>query len=317
MAPNIDWLSRFLASVSLSGRVEIRCSYGAPWNVTYQDSPIGEMPYHVVMAGTAVLEGPRGEEGDRLSAGDIVLYPHGDGHVLRDATGVPPGPVTEREVLNVLLSENTGTGERLEMVCGRFMIAAPHSRWLREYFPSVLVVRRGESHGEATATAQLHALLSLMRGEADAERLGGYALLNALSAALFTLVLRASSEGASSPPGLLMLASHPRLAPAIAAMFDQPARAWTLPELAALSSMSRATFMRRFQDALGRSATDLLQDIRISLAANALKTSTLATEAIADAVGYRSVAAFRRVFTERTGMTPGSWRREFTPGLKA
>jgi AraC family transcriptional activator of mtrCDE len=26
-------------------------------------------------------------------------------------------------------------------------------------------------------------------------------------------------------------------------------------------------------------------------------------------VGYQSVAAFRRVFTDKMGMTPGQWRR--------
>ena len=47
----------------------------------------------------------------------------------------------------------------------------------------------------------------------------------------------------------------------------------------------------------------------MSLAANALKKPGMSTEAVADAVGYQSVAAFRRAFTERMGMTPGQWRR--------
>ena len=63
--------------------------------------------------------------------------------------------------------------------------------------------------------------------------------------------------------------------------------------------------MRRFQDKLGRSAADLLTDIRMSLAANELKKPASSTEAVAEAVGYQSVSAFRRVFAERMGMTPG------------
>jgi AraC family transcriptional activator of mtrCDE len=35
----------------------------------------------------------------------------------------------------------------------------------------------------------------------------------------------------------------------------------------------------------------------------------MSTEAIAEAVGYQSVSAFRRVFADRMGMTPGEWRR--------
>ena len=59
---------------------------------------------------------------------------------------------------------------------------------------------------------------------------------------------------------------HPRLAAAITAMFADPARPWTLPDLADLCGMSRATFMRQFQDKLGRSALDLLTDLRMSMA---------------------------------------------------
>jgi AraC family transcriptional activator of mtrCDE len=35
----------------------------------------------------------------------------------------------------------------------------------------------------------------------------------------------------------------------------------------------------------------------------------MTTEAVADSVGYRSVAAFRRLFTDKMGLTPGQWRR--------
>jgi AraC family transcriptional activator of mtrCDE len=73
--------------------------------------------------------------------------------------------------------------------------------------------------------------------------------------------------------------------------------------------MSRATFMRRFQHTLGRSAAELLTDIRMSLAANALKKPEMSTEAVAESVGYQSMSAFRRVFADKVGMTPGEWRR--------
>lgn len=130
-------------------------------------------------------------------------------------------------------------------------------------------------------------------------------MLNALSSALFTLVLRSASEVDKAPEGLLALAGHPRLAPAIAAMFADPARPWKLPELAELCGMSRATFMRQFQDRLGRSALDFLTDLRMSLAANELRKPAISTEAVAETVGYQSVSAFRHVFTQRMGMTPG------------
>jgi AraC family transcriptional activator of mtrCDE len=74
--------------------------------------------------------------------------------------------------------------------------------------------------------------------------------------------------------------------------------------------MSRATFMRHFQEKLGRSAIELLTDIRMSLAANELKKPTMTTAAVAESVGYQSEAAFRRAFAGWMGMTPGEWRRQ-------
>jgi AraC family transcriptional activator of mtrCDE len=45
------------------------------------------------------------------------------------------------------------------------------------------------------------------------------------------------------------------------------------------------------------------------LAANELKKPSTSTETVAEVVGYQSLAAFRRAFTQRMGMTPGDWRR--------
>lgn len=163
-----------------------------------------------------------------------------------------------------------------------------------------------------TAT-QLVGLVSLMRGEATDDHLGGRAMLNALSTAMFALALRLASEADGAPVGLLALAGHPRLAPALAALFNEPARAWSLPELARISNMSRATLARQFQKTLGRSAADLLTDIRMTLAGNELKRSSMSSGAVAEAVGYQAKAAFQRAFKSHVGMTPAQWRKTQAP----
>ncbi|MBA9897766.1 cupin domain-containing protein [Burkholderia cepacia] len=308
-----DWLSRFMALVTVTGKLEIRCAFGAPWAVTYERSPACEIPYHVVLRGRAILENPDDGSVRELGGGDLVLLPHGSPHVLHDGSGLPPMPAVKRPGGHVFIGENAGTGERLDMLCGRFVVAPPHDRLIRRHLPADLVVRAVADSRTAdalAATARLTALVELMRAESLEQQLGGLAILDALSAALFALALRAISESGQAPTGLLALAGQPRLAPAIVAMLDDPARPWTLPELAALCSMSRATFMRHFQSKLGHSAADLLTDIRMSLAANALRRPSASAEAVSADVGYQSVAAFRRVFTRWAGMTPGEWRRQ-------
>ncbi|CAB3739349.1 AraC family transcriptional regulator [Paraburkholderia rhynchosiae] len=309
----VDWLSHLLQMITITGRPEVRCTYGAPWRVAWPQSAAHEIPYHVVLKGRAIIEDPETETTRELVAGDIVLLPHGSAHVLHDGSGHAAGPTYESEGAGGLtVSENDGQGERLDMLCGRFFIGPPHDRLIRNYLPTNLVVRTMESDGEtgiASASNHLAAFVRLMRDESRGDKVGGYSILNALSSALFTLVLREASESGRAPAGLLALAAHPRLAPALSAMFTDPAQPWSLPDLAGLCSMSRATFMRHFQDTLGRSAIDLLTDIRMSLAANELKKPTMTTEAVAESVGYQSVSSFRRLFADRMGMTPGQWRR--------
>jgi AraC family transcriptional activator of mtrCDE len=311
MSPPMDWLSRLLEMMTVRGQLELRCSYGAPWQVIYGDSDPGEMPYHIVLSGSAILETPGSGRPQNLCAGDIVMLTHGSAHILHDGGGARPKPSRERAGLNLTISENRGAGPRLDMLCGRIVLAPPHDRFIRAYLPARLVIRtstaEGSGHGETLA--QLNGLVALMRGESVADNLGGYAMMNALSAALFALALRTASESDEAPIGLLALAGQPRLAPALAAIFNDPARAWTLSELAALCNMSRVTLIRHFRDKVGRSPNSLLTDVRMALAANELKKPGISTEVVAETVGYQSVAAFRRAFTQHSGMTPAEWRR--------
>jgi len=298
--------------VPVHGHLDLRCFYGAPWVIAQDRAGPGEIPYHIVVSGSAVLEDPSGGPPRHLTAGDILLFPHGAAHTLHDGSGESPAPARERATLNMTISENAGTGDRLDMLCGRFVLTPQHERLLRDYLPPRLVVRapdRSASTERPATGAQLEGLVTLMRTESALESLGGRAMLNALSTAMFALTLRVGSESNEAPPGLLALAGHPRLAPALAAMFQEPARAWTLPELARLCHMSRATLARNFQERLGRSASDLLTDIRMTLAANELRKSSASTAAVAEMVGYQSEAAFQRAFKQRMSVTPAQWRR--------
>jgi AraC family transcriptional regulator, activator of mtrCDE len=309
----VDWLSHLLQMITITGQLEVRCAYGAPWRVAWPRSAANEIPYHVVLKGRAIIEDPETRTTRELVGGDIVLLPHGSAHVLHDGSGHTPGPTyNSQRSAGWMLSANDGQGDRLDMLCGRFFIGPPHDRLIRNYLPTDLVVRAmdgDDEEGVGSAANHLANFVGLMRMESAGDKPGSNAILNALSSALFTLTLRAASESDQAPEGLLAVAGHPRLAPAISAMLADPTRPWNLPDLADLCGMSRATFMRHFQEKLGRSAADLLVDIRMSLAANELKKPTISTEAVAEAVGYQSVSAFRRVFADKMGMTPGEWRR--------
>jgi AraC family transcriptional regulator, activator of mtrCDE len=309
----MDWLSRMFEMMPVRGRLDLRCNYGAPWRIDQGPGQANEIPYHAVLAGSAMLEDPAGGKPMQLKPGDILLLPSNPRHVMNDGSGAAPLPARNRASLNFTISENLGSEERLDLLCGHFAVAPPHDRLLRGYLPPRLVVHAGAQAGQKETAAQLAGLVSLMRSEATDDHLGGRAMLNALSTAMFALGLRLASEAEDAPRGILALAGHPRLAPAVAALFNEPARAWSLPDLARLCNMSRATLARQFQEKLGRSAGDLLTDIRMTLAANELKRSSLSTGAVAEAVGYQSEAAFQRAFKGHMGVTPAQWRKMQEP----
>jgi AraC family transcriptional activator of mtrCDE len=312
-----DWLSRLLEMIPIRGTLDYRCFLGAPWRVDFATSEPGEVPYHVILGGSAMLEDPEGDPARKLTAGDILLFPHGSAHSLRDESDAAPSPARQRSTLNLVFHENDGTGDRLDMMCGRFIISAAHERLIRSYLPRRLILHAPENSAAAArlgTAAQVAGLVGLMRAESATDNLGGLAMLNALSTALFAIALRLASEVGERPEGLLAVAGNPRLAPALAALFNEPGRAWTLPELAQRCNMSRATFIRHFQERLGRSASELLTDIRMTVAANALKSSDMSTGAVAELAGYQSEAAFQRAFKNHTGTTPAQWRRMHRPG---
>lgn len=308
--PPGDWLSKLLELITVKGRLEIRCSYGAPWQVSSSNTVPGHMPFHIITQGSAVLETPGFGGPQFLRAGDVVILLRNDQHSLHDGSGFTPLEVDNKVGVNLVVSENDGSGERLEMLCGRILISPPHDRFIRQYLPAHLIVRTDHSFtGQNDTAEQLSKMIMIMRSESTTPSLGSSAMLNALSTALFTMALRLASESEKAPLGLLALAGNPRLEPALTAIFENSAHTWTLPELAARCNMSRATLVRHFQDAVGKSANAILTDIRMARAANELISTKLSTEVVAENVGYQSVAAFRRAFTQNMGMTPGDMRR--------
>jgi AraC family transcriptional activator of mtrCDE len=303
----------------VSGRLEVRCHFGTPWAIEEEPAGLREIPYHVLLSGTAVVESGDGPP-ERIGPGDIVLFPSGSAHRIHDGSGNVPKPAVARQNESLLIVESGEAGVAADLLCGRFIVGAVPDRLLRDHLPGRLIVHSAPRHAVAcqranggttagnTAGSRLTRLIELMREEAVDQGPGSETLVNHLSAALFGLTLRFATEASEAPHGLLALAGRPRLQPAITAMFDRPGDPWTLDQFAALCNMSRATFVRQFQEAIGRSATDVLTEVRMTVAGRLLLQTTRPVAEIGETVGYQSDAAFQRIFKRHTGITPARWR---------
>jgi transcriptional regulator GlxA family with amidase domain len=127
---------------------------------------------------------------------------------------------------------------------------------------------------------------------------------------LLVLAMRAAYEDSSNAPRWYRAAANPQLGRALQAMHEEPERAWSVPELAELSAMSRPSFARNFERALGQTPMEYLTDWRLTLAREYLLANELSLEQIALLSGYRSRNAFAATFRRHVGLPPGRWRQE-------
>lgn len=149
----------------------------------------------------------------------------------------------------------------------------------------------------------LHALAGLAAAEAAAPRCGAEALLRGYAEALVVHRLRLAIEHGAGQGGLLAGLADPRLARALTALHDAPARTWRAEDMAAEAGMSRSAFMRAFAATLGEPPASYLRRFRLDRARADLAAGARVAE-VARRYGYRSSDAFTRAFRRAEGYAP-------------
>ena len=295
-------IDTLIALANLRGSLDLRCQFQGAWAMDHAPEPLGVAPYHIVLAGTCHAELSGGQQ-VTLEEGDILLMPGGATHLVR-SQGARVKPVAQTVIEGGLLPIHRLGGEQpdVDMLCGSFRYN--RQSLLFSALPDYLVV----SSRQWQADGQLAALIALLRSEADGQRLGARFFIDALSSALFTLILRAWLTQQAPVAGTFALLTDKRLGKAWQAMLADPGHDWTIDSLASAASMSRATFMRGFVKVAGVSPWVLLTQLRMELAFNLLHQSRLSLTDIAARAGYQSQAAFSKKFKETYGEAPGRLR---------
>lgn len=326
-----DTLSNLLGAIRLRGAMFYHVHGRAPWCAEAAPSaqiipailPGAEhmMEFHGVARGRC-WAGIVGEEPILLEAGEVVIFPQGDPHVIgsraRPLRKGPdlgqyqaPRPAQLPYELNV--SEGGTAAHALEpgetdatIVCGFIGCDARPFNPLLASLPRQLRVPGTSPAGGGWLATMLEAVVQ----ESHAKRSGGEAVLERMAEMLFVESLRRYVDSLpAGETGWLAGLRDAAVGRALAVLHDRPGEAWTLERLGEAAAVSRSTLHERFVSLLGQPPMQYLAQWRMQLAARWLRDTDAKVLEVALEVGYENETAFARAFRRATGESPAAWRR--------
>jgi AraC-like DNA-binding protein len=315
----MDALSAVLNAVRMEGAVFYNAEFSAPWGFRAPQSCdisafLGRRArhiiiYHLITEGRAVAEVEDGTRRTTLVPGDILVFPHGDAH--RISNGSPVMVVDNGKNLKKVLSKGMtvaragGGGEVTKFVCGYMECDRELCKSFLGGLPPVFKVNiRNDRAGQ-----WLESSIKFSASQAAEDRAGGEVVLAKLSEALFAETLRRyMSQLPPEQTGWLAGARDPQVGQALALLHREPARPWTIAELARQVGASRSVLAERFRHFLGEPPMTYLTRWRLQLGAQMLHSTSYSVAQIADEVGYESEPAFNRAFKREYGAPPARFR---------
>jgi AraC family transcriptional regulator, alkane utilization regulator len=334
----MDVLSEVLRVIRVSGAIHFNAEFTRPWSVVTSPPDLLAsrlMPgaeaitlFHLAMnAGCWVTCGKL--EPIRIEAGDVLVFPRGDQHVMTSDPGLSPVAIAsifpKPSAEQITWVKHGGGGEETRFVCG-YLHSDQRFGPLLDAMPAFICVRlrNGKVILDAFSDTERYAELVTLDQEAGwwraaigqliAEAMrpgpGNRAMLARLSELLFMEVVRWQlTHVAQGRPGWLAGLNDPHVGRALTLLHAEPARPWTVEELADRAAISRAALGKRFVELVGEAPMTYLAGWRMHLARRLLRDSSLSLAEIASRVGYESEAAFNRAFSRLVGAPPGTWRQ--------
>ena len=234
------------------------------------------------------------------TAGDCVLLPQG--RPFRVASDLSLSPIDEQTLYGaspgaaMTVWNNGGAASGF---AAHFELSGPAASLLLETLPPIVHFRKESQR------ATLRWCLEHMMQELSGQEPGGAAVLQQLTRMMIVEALRQYvAQAAPGATGWLFALADEKLAAAIQALHDDPARGWSVQALAAHVGMSRTNFTLKFRRTVGRSPMNYLLQWRMMIAANRLKSSDAPIAVLARALGYESESAFSTAFKRVMGCSP-------------
>jgi AraC-like DNA-binding protein len=317
----MDALSEVLRVAHLTGGVFLHAEFSAPWCMAGRISPEHCAPflkpashlvlYHYVVEGELrVRVDGTGENDLVLGAGDVVLLPRNDMHLIGSDLSLPPVMGSEviqpRKDGGLFTIRHGGPGAPTRLICGFLGCDAAGGHPLMSALPSAIRLKAGDGGGGAW----IRSTFQYAADEVAAGRPGSETVLAKLSELLFVESVRRYAETLpDGQTGWLAGLRDPYVARTLALFHRDFARPWTIEELSREIGLSRSALADRFTRLIGAAPMHYLAQLRMQAAAQKLRNSAAALAQVADDVGYESEAAFSRAFKKAFGTAPATWRR--------
>jgi AraC family transcriptional regulator, alkane utilization regulator len=335
----MDVLSDVLRVVRLTSAVFFTARFSSPWSI--ESPPPDQLArslrlraesialFHMLVEGQCWIT-TEGHIPLRMKAGDVIIFPHGDAHVMSSHIGAKPRPISallpSQPSEEIPQLDYGGGGEATRFVCG-FLHCDQRFNPLLGALPPMLCLCSRDSAGQGEpsevkaakrpgvvlvdAESWLDSTLRHTIDEADGARPGSFAMLARLTELLYVEVLRRyMHQLPSGHTGWLAGVKDPEVGRALRLLHARPDRQWNVEDLAREVGVSRSGLAQRFTELTGEAPMRYLTGWRIQLAKQLILQASLPIAEVADRVGYESEAAFNRAFKRHVGAPPVAWREK-------
>ncbi|WP_321574239.1 helix-turn-helix transcriptional regulator [Paraburkholderia franconis] len=241
--------------------------------------------------------------------GDLALVPHGAGHWLMSAAGVPAAKLFDlpREaVSNRYEILRHGQGGTPTTICALERFDHPAAHRLIDLPPKLIRVDTWQS----PEMEWIQSTLRFIAAEAQQLNAGGETVITRLADMLVIQAVRARiAHAPAAQTGWLGALRDRQIGRAIAMIPRDPSSNWTVATLADRVGMSRSAFSARFTQLVGEPAMHYAVRWKMQAALTQLQETDASLTELAMRLGYDSDAAFSRAFKRIVGVAPGAVRR--------
>lgn len=262
--------------------------------------------FGVVLDGFCWLQVANVELPSKLCAGDCYLLTDGRAYRIGSDLTLPALAMDDMLALAIESDVHLGTATDLHLIGGRFSLEGAQASFLLDSLPPMIHIPAATQ-----AAGRLRAALESMADEQKESEAGAVPMMEHLAHVMLIHIMRsylrvAHGQGLS---GWLAALADPRIGAALALLHGEPARRWSLNELAREVGMSRSAFAVRFRTKVGATPLNYLVAWRMRLAGQALRRNEGTVSSIGLSLGYDSESAFSSVFRRVMGCSPRAYRQ--------